>query len=156
MTDAAAPTATATPLRLAVRACGIGLLACATLLALALGSGLLPAGTNGYVALGVATASLSGCLALSLQTYLSAGRSDDPMAAPKLVAGMVSYLLVQAVVAVAGCLVLSARNTQFPELAAFGLSFAAAAMAFHIVGALIVARALMARTLVKPSSHPVA
>ena len=143
MTDASRSTTAPAARALALRACGLGLAACAVVLAFLLATGVVAAEVRGQVLLGVAAAALTGSIGLIVQTRLSTSSGDDPKAGSRFVVGIVANLLLQAGTVVIGCLALQAAGAKFEGIAAFGLAFAGAATLLHTAGVAVVSRALL-------------
>jgi len=133
------------PAGLARRACGLGFAVAAGIAAVALASGLLPAGTAVFVAAGFGWGAIAAAAGAALQTYGSTFPPGHPALTQRYLLGMVGAFLLQMAAITVGCLLLILLETKFEQLAAFGLSFAVTATALHTVAMVVVSRALHAR-----------
>lgn len=130
----------------AVRACALGTVAAAVLVAVGLLSGLVPPDLHDDVLRGAGLAVVAGCLAAALQAWLCTGPADDPTVAVRFVAGLVVPFLLLAATAAVSCFVLAAKDTKFEALAAFAVTFVTAATVLHLTAVVVVSRALAARS----------
>lgn len=137
--------------RVALRACGFGLVASGALVAAVVMSGLLPAGVADYVWQGFGVAALSGSVGLCLQTWLTTVPVDHPQLTQRYLAGLFGNFLLQLLVACIATLTLVLLDVKFEATAAFALTFAAAATILHTAGVIVVSQALRARTAGVPT-----
>ena len=122
-----------------------GVLAVGLLTGLAWLTGLLPVDTPAFVATGALLACMAGALGCGFHIRAARLPGGSPQAAQRFQIALVLDFLVKVVGVVLGVGVLWLLGVKFSALAAFGVAYAAASMAFQLVSTAVLARNLAAR-----------
>ena len=129
----------------APRASVAGVLTVGLLTGLVWLSGLLPVETPAFVATGALLACIAGALGCGFHIRAARLPGGSPEAAQKFQIALVLDFLVKVVGVFLGVGVLWLAGVKFSGLAAFGVAYAAASMAFQLASTAVLARELAAR-----------